>query len=70
MSEPIPKEVCFELRIRPESAAYSWHATLKLLALQPGLPQGELERYEFDSPLELARHLASLENPKPKGKLR
>jgi hypothetical protein len=70
MKESIRKEVYFELRVRPQSASDAWHATLKLLTLQQEIPQGEHERYEFDSPLELARYLASLENPAPKGRLR
>lgn len=55
----------FELHIRPETRSQSWCATLERQTAS-----GKTERLEFRSPLELARHLASLENPKPNGKLR
>lgn len=44
-------EVRYALRVRPETSRYAWHATLE--------PQNQ-EHLEFDSPLELARHLANI----------
>lgn len=62
-----PGLVQYWLKIQPETPSQPWHATLKLLG-RPGL--AELGHYEFDSPLELARYLASLASPQPKGTLR
>ena len=45
------EEVYLELWVRPETHDKPWHATLET---------EEHEKLEFDSPLELARHLASL----------
>jgi hypothetical protein len=47
-------EVKYELRVQPETAGRAWHATLER--------EGEA-RLEFESPLELARHLANLREP-------
>jgi hypothetical protein len=45
----------FELHVRPETRSQSWLATLQRQS------SGKLERLEFRSPLELARHLANLQ---------
>lgn len=52
----------FRLLVQPEAQDQPWHATLE--------KADHSERLEFDSPLELARHLANLGNPAPKGRLR
>ncbi|WP_157202569.1 hypothetical protein [Calidithermus chliarophilus] len=62
MKEPVPQEVCLRLRIRPETAEQPWHATLE--------DREGSGRLEFDSPLELARHLAQVGHLEPRGKLR
>ncbi len=55
-------EIKYELRVQPEIAGRAWHATLER--------EGET-RLEFESPLELARHLANLQEPwSSSGKLR
>ncbi|MBO1437548.1 hypothetical protein [Meiothermus sp. CFH 77666] len=52
----------YRLWVYLETQSQPWHATLEKTDLS--------ERLEFDSPLELARHLASLTNPVPRGRLR
>ena len=48
----------FELRIQPQSPQQSWRAVLIYLV------EGRLSRrFEFVSPLELARYLANLMEP-------
>jgi hypothetical protein len=55
-------EIKYELRVQPETSRRAWHATLER--------EGEA-RLEFESPLELARHLANLQEPwSSSGKLR
>lgn len=61
-----PKTV-FRLEVRPETPCSLWHATLR--------PENAIP-LEFESPLELARHLANLGvesqvmNTRPRGGLR
>ncbi|RIH84823.1 hypothetical protein [Calidithermus roseus] len=63
MKPPLsPGVLQFWLSIRPETAEQPWHATLE--------NRERFERVEFDSPLELARHLAHLGQLEPKSKLR
>lgn len=52
----------YRLWVYPETQDQPWHATLE--------QSDPSERLEFDSPLELARHLANLTNPIPPGRLR
>ncbi|MCX7784068.1 MAG: hypothetical protein N2318_10565 [Meiothermus sp.] len=52
----------YRLWVYPETQSQPWHATLE--------KTDHSERLEFDSPLELARHLSSLTNPTPRGRLR
>ncbi len=52
----------YRLWVYPEAQGQPWHATLE--------NSDRSERLEFDSPLELARHLANLTNPTPRGRLR
>lgn len=49
----------YRLWVYPETQGQPWHATLE--------KSDHSERLEFDSPLELARHLANLT---PRGRLR
>jgi hypothetical protein len=50
-----PPEIKFELRLRPAMFECDWHVTLEYH------DNGDRsKKLEFDSPLELARHLAEL----------
>lgn len=55
---PLPT---YWLEVQPDAPGQPWHATLE--------KSDHSERLEFDSPLELARHLVSL-GCKPGGGLR
>ncbi|WP_337871351.1 hypothetical protein [Meiothermus sp.] len=52
----------YRLWVYPEAQGQPWHATLEKV--------DQSERLEFDSPLELARYLANLTHPTPRGRLR
>ncbi len=52
----------YRLWVYPETHYQPWHATLE--------KSDHSERLEFDSPLELARHLTSLTDSPPCGRLR
>ena len=46
----------FRLEVQPETPTRPWHATLRLESTQ----SDKAPPLEFDSPLDLARHLANL----------
>ncbi|WP_299425855.1 hypothetical protein [uncultured Meiothermus sp.] len=52
----------YRLWVYPETPSQPWHATLE--------KSDQSERLEFDSPLELARHLANLTSSALRGRLR
>lgn len=53
----LPETIRFALEVQPETAMRPWHATLHLES--PMRPE-HAPPLEFDSPLDLARHLANL----------
>lgn len=58
MTDPVvPASSRFELELQPQTAAQPWRATLR----QPGSDRV----VQFDSPLDLARHLAQLTLDEP-----
>jgi hypothetical protein len=61
-SSQVGKSICFELELQPETATHRWHAVVR------ELEGGRL--IEFDSPLELVRHLSSWNESRNKRGLR
>ena len=55
-------EVQFLLHVQLETRDQPWHATLERVGTE------EISPLEFHSPLELARHVASLQQPDLKSK--